>query len=325
MNIEFFFFFSSRRRHTRLQGDWSSDVCSSDLGWWVGEVVLDADELRADDRRWIVWRVAPPARVAARMSPAEGPFVAAALAVLEDGQRVRRGGTEVAIGDRPEAGTLVSVVVPPAEPALIGQANRALAARGGRWRFAAAGTSGPIAGPAVPALAGLQVTRRYRIEPVTGDAGRRIGDDSTVLATVNGEPWLVRDGSVLLLGSRLDTGWTALPASPAFVPFVDALVNRLARGEAPISEVEGAARVEFRIRGADTVGATVYGLDPRESDLTPASPALVHDVLGADVLDGAAFAVARFAGAGRRDGSGLLLVLALLCALAELGVATRTR
>src|SRR5256885_5146458 len=29
--IFLFFFFSSRRRHTRLQGDWSSDVCSSDL------------------------------------------------------------------------------------------------------------------------------------------------------------------------------------------------------------------------------------------------------------------------------------------------------
>src|SRR4051812_13661381 len=30
-----FFFFSSRRRHTRLTCDWSSDVCSSDLmpGW----------------------------------------------------------------------------------------------------------------------------------------------------------------------------------------------------------------------------------------------------------------------------------------------------
>src|SRR5256885_5731601 len=27
------FFFSSRRRHTRLQGDWSSDVCSSDLAF----------------------------------------------------------------------------------------------------------------------------------------------------------------------------------------------------------------------------------------------------------------------------------------------------
>src|SRR6266699_795610 len=32
-----FFFFSSRRRHTRCGRDWSSDVCSSDLG-----VLLDA-------------------------------------------------------------------------------------------------------------------------------------------------------------------------------------------------------------------------------------------------------------------------------------------
>src|SRR5215813_261420 len=28
-----FFFFSSRRRHTRCGRDWSSDVCSSDLRW----------------------------------------------------------------------------------------------------------------------------------------------------------------------------------------------------------------------------------------------------------------------------------------------------
>src|SRR5256885_13751167 len=38
----FCFFFSSRRRHTRLQGDWSSDVCSSDLG--------QAAKLRIGDR-----------------------------------------------------------------------------------------------------------------------------------------------------------------------------------------------------------------------------------------------------------------------------------
>src|SRR5256885_11393576 len=31
------FLFSSRRRHTRLQGDWSSDVCSSDLRRAGGE------------------------------------------------------------------------------------------------------------------------------------------------------------------------------------------------------------------------------------------------------------------------------------------------
>src|SRR2546430_8974514 len=36
--IENFFFFSSRRRHTRFDCDWSSDVCSSDLVHNVGEV-----------------------------------------------------------------------------------------------------------------------------------------------------------------------------------------------------------------------------------------------------------------------------------------------
>src|SRR5690606_40944750 len=30
------FFFSSRRRHTRFSRDWSSDVCSSDLGEKLG-------------------------------------------------------------------------------------------------------------------------------------------------------------------------------------------------------------------------------------------------------------------------------------------------
>src|SRR5439155_7575630 len=29
--VEYLFFFSSRRRHTRWPRDWSSDVCSSDL------------------------------------------------------------------------------------------------------------------------------------------------------------------------------------------------------------------------------------------------------------------------------------------------------
>src|SRR5580698_6724152 len=32
VGLMFFFFFSSIRRHTRLTCDWSSDVCSSDLG-----------------------------------------------------------------------------------------------------------------------------------------------------------------------------------------------------------------------------------------------------------------------------------------------------
>src|SRR5437879_7629301 len=35
------FFFSSRRRHTRYIGDWSSDVCSSDLNAGKKKVVLE--------------------------------------------------------------------------------------------------------------------------------------------------------------------------------------------------------------------------------------------------------------------------------------------
>src|SRR2546430_6686738 len=40
IELMYFFFFSSRRRHTRFDCDWSSDVCSSDL--YVAERVLDA-------------------------------------------------------------------------------------------------------------------------------------------------------------------------------------------------------------------------------------------------------------------------------------------
>jgi hypothetical protein len=132
-----------------------------------------------------------------------------------------------------------------------------------------------------------------------------------------------------LLGSRLDTAWTALPASPGFVPFVDALVNRIVMGEAEVAAAEGAPHVEFRTRGTDTVGATVFGPDARESDLTPATAALVTAALGGkgrtSVLSADRFVTEGFSGTRRADASGILLLLALLLAAAELGVATRTR
>src|SRR5437879_13274558 len=47
----YFFFFSSRRRHTRYIGDWSSDVCSSDLRRLVqAQLVDDREELVGDLR-----------------------------------------------------------------------------------------------------------------------------------------------------------------------------------------------------------------------------------------------------------------------------------
>src|SRR3989454_7720665 len=55
------FFFSSRRRHTRLQGDWSSDVCSSDLPLLiaalclliVGVATVAAVPRAVRERRWL--------------------------------------------------------------------------------------------------------------------------------------------------------------------------------------------------------------------------------------------------------------------------------
>src|SRR5690606_40441885 len=42
-----FFFFSSRRRHTRLSRDWSSDVCSTDHDKTFADIQLATDWLKA--------------------------------------------------------------------------------------------------------------------------------------------------------------------------------------------------------------------------------------------------------------------------------------
>src|SRR6266481_2947319 len=44
-----FFFFSSRRRHTRWNCDWSSDVCSSDL--IASDAVHDAQSIAPTERK----------------------------------------------------------------------------------------------------------------------------------------------------------------------------------------------------------------------------------------------------------------------------------
>src|ERR1039457_3250136 len=46
-------FLSSRRRHTRLQGDWSSDVCSSDLS--IGHLLGYSVEA-SGEHQWSVHR-----------------------------------------------------------------------------------------------------------------------------------------------------------------------------------------------------------------------------------------------------------------------------
>src|SRR2546423_5578927 len=72
------FFFSSRRRHTRFDFDWSSDVCSSDLlaAWQIGLLGRAGIE-----------------RVIVSCGAGAGEQFAAALAGL---------GVEVAIAEEPE-------------------------------------------------------------------------------------------------------------------------------------------------------------------------------------------------------------------------------
>src|SRR2546422_8627778 len=61
-----FFFFSSRRRHTRCSRDWSSDVCSSDLAGAAGRAGARAVPLMAHERGGRVIRKREPRWQSAR-------------------------------------------------------------------------------------------------------------------------------------------------------------------------------------------------------------------------------------------------------------------
>src|SRR5688500_20232224 len=57
MLINALIFFSSRRRHTSLQGDWSSDVCSSDLPYiWAFGLSCASDRFISTSNHTLCWR-----------------------------------------------------------------------------------------------------------------------------------------------------------------------------------------------------------------------------------------------------------------------------
>ncbi len=257
---------------------------SSD-GWSMLTAELDPDEFRLDDRRVAMVSIAPVAR--ARCGDA-GPNVVAACDVLLRNGRILRG-TDVEVGS---LGTGLSVVMPPADPAALGALNRALARRGVTWSFGEPSVT-PVAIDSGPLVGAHQVSRRYTL--------RSSGSGLTgVLATAGGTPWAVRSAGIVLLGSRLEPEWLALPLSAEFMPFMDRLINRTARGSLAqlrgspgtqvalpdlVSEVRLGERTwsvdggafftppelggYLLLAGADTVGSLDVNIDPRESDLTP--------------------------------------------------------
>ena len=122
-----------------------------------------------------------------------------------------------------------SIVQPPEDPAALGRAQpRARRARA--WRGA---TARRCSSPRSPTAAPL-VGRRPGAPALSAPAGRERAHRRA--RTAGGAPWLVRSGDVVLLGSRLDPAWTDLPVSAGFMPFMDVLVNRLARGEVSLAD-----------------------------------------------------------------------------------------
>ncbi len=313
-------------------------------GWWPVHAELEPDELRLDDTRQTAVRVAGAARAVWR---SEERFLAAACEVLlQNGRLVR--GNDVTVG---WLGGGASIVEPPDDPAEFGAQNRALAARGVAWRFGdPAPGSGVTDSGAV--LERHQVAKRIRLVAAGSGAG---AGARGVLVTVGGEPWLVRSGNVILLGSRLHPQWTDLPISAEFVPFLDFLANRAVRGElaeldvAPgepvplpdlatavvregrVREVEGGSAFQsaetglhFILTGRDTIGVIAVNPDPRESLLSRASDGDLRRLWpGARVVTPERAAAAAFESGGKADLRGPLLVLVLLLALADAGLAAQ--
>ena len=317
-------------------------------GWRRGTVELAADELRADDRRPFAVRVVAPAGVSLEPAADLGAFLREAVAVLAEGGQVHAGG-DVHVGHAPAADAAAAVVFPPADPVAVGAVNRTLAAAGVRWRFGGrVEREDTLASGEIRELAGTRVRVRYRLEPLAGDTAHG------VLARAGGAPWLVRDARTVLVGSRMVPEETPLPLTGAFVPFVGALVNRVARGEAGILEAAPGATVAVPERasaivtagdsvrrvepgaviaapeapgaypllaGADTIAMLVVAPDARESDLArEAAAALRARFPGSRVsvtTDPREYAALRFRGAGRSELTGWLLAAALLVLLIE--------
>jgi hypothetical protein len=326
----------------RVGGVLALSVPGVPSGWWTLTTTLDPDEFRMDDERTAAVRVAPVARV---RWDSTSRFIAAASEVLAANGRIVPG-QEVTLG-RLAPGA--SVVQPPNDPAELGALNRALGVRGVAWRYGDASTQSAFSDSG--ALVGRRrVARRYSLQSTA--SGR-----SGVLATVNGTPWIVRDGKVILLGSRLDPAWTDLPISAGFMPFMDVLLNRLARGEVALGHgapgdpvalpdqvttvrkgdrewrVEGGGMFQapetgvfYLLAGRDTVGAMSVNPDPRESNLSRANDGEARRLWkGARVVALKDAAGDAFSTASRGDLRGPLLWLALVAGLTEVGLASAWR
>ena len=200
-----------------------------------GWAEIDADALRADDRRYFAVQVSPIPTVAVGRAL---PFVDEAINVLVDAKRLSRGGpgsADVVLAPagvglesaRPDASV---VVLPPESPVEIPAVNRRLATAGIAWRYATSGLAGEAriatesgSDPVLRDLASVQIKQSFQLAPPPNR-----GRDSVLLRLSDGSPWAVRgeraSGShFVLLGSPLTLEATSLPTTAAMLPLLDRL------------------------------------------------------------------------------------------------------
>src|SRR2546427_5026725 len=105
MRRPLFFFFTSRRRHTRFDCDWSSDVCSSDLTQCLVDGLRDRARLSAGRA------AAPSAAIIDSQSVRAAETVSRATRGYDAGKKVQGRKRHIVVDT---AGFLLAVLVTPA-------------------------------------------------------------------------------------------------------------------------------------------------------------------------------------------------------------------
>ena len=230
----------------------------------TGEVEIDADALRADDRRVFVATIAPPPKVHLTRPT---PFIAEALDVLAGANRIVRTSSAPDVVIAPAgfggeaAGATGSVVVmPPESPLELPASNRRLAVLGITWRYEQSEPAGELRFAASGndelqrALGAVRVTQLYAVRPAGNTA-----QDSVMLRLSNGAPWAVRGarargGRFVMLASPLEVTATTLPASTAMIPLFDRLTGSWSSPDVPRSEIAPGERVALPPTAETVIG-----------------------------------------------------------------------
>ncbi|WP_419161320.1 BatA domain-containing protein [Candidatus Palauibacter sp.] len=203
-----------------------------EVGLHEGRLEADPAGARADDLRYFAIRVVPPPAV--RFHGAAASFTGVGIETLRAAGRLgsaSNGAVAVVDGDAtlgaPWQGASTIVFVPPADPVDLAAFNQGLATLGIGWQARVDPGSGDLGleePEAAFSLSGVRVRQRYALSPLGGGSEA----DTTLLRTEDGEPWLVRTESggrlALILASALNAEASDLPAHPAMIPFLEALL-----------------------------------------------------------------------------------------------------